>query len=142
VRAPRRAAALLLVGALLATAGACRESRPPEDLRADELWEKVREAPELRLLRAFDTANTAAARRHGDPHDRDGVGYQLRGLEGYVLSAELTEDPAEKQQIAGQVADLVDELERGDLLRLYEEVRPGAGAQFRALRDRARKLLK
>lgn len=139
-RGPRRpalGAALLLVVSVVVAACGETVPRAAEDVRADALWEQLLAAPSVELVRAFEHENNLAARKHGEMHDRAGIRYKLRAMECRVIFAEHAPDRSEAENAAHDIADHVAELDRGDLLRLYDEIEPGSAAKFRALAERA-----
>jgi len=77
-------------------------------------------------------------------HDRIGVQFQLRAHEAQAGQAERlqAQDPQQARRMAFEISDRVDELERRDLLRVYDEVLPGSAARVLAARDRARALVR
>ena len=134
------AAVLGLAIAVGAGLAACdRTARSPEDAAAEQAWNALVAEPTSPRFRAFRDANLAAARAHGEMHDRWGVLYQVRAFEAQADEAVRTRGAAggEATRLAFEVTDAVDDLERKDLVSAYEEVLPGAAARLRAAREKA-----
>lgn len=131
---------MLLLGIALIVGACTQPSATPEDAAADRLQVAAEKNPSAAAYDALLHAILMAARTHENVHDRVGVGYQIRAQETQVRLAELTPDATERSRLAYEVIDRVDELEKGDLLRVYEDVLPGATARMAACRAKAKTL--
>jgi hypothetical protein len=136
----RRLASFALAVACLLGAGllgACSEDAPGvdhRDAKAERVWEQfVREDPKTQLT--FELClreNGFAAKRHANDSDRDGVRYQVRGIEAQSIYAVQEQDA----ELASVVADRIDELADADFLTNFEDVLPGARQRLEDARKR------
>ena len=131
-------AVVSVVLAIVAAAVGCSEPpRPPSEEIAERAWRALQEDPTASAWKTFRAANLEAARLHGESHDRLGVQFQVRAIEAQAMVAQRTSDPAEAGPLAYEVLDAVDDLERKDLFRVYDDVLPGAAERLRRARQLA-----
>jgi hypothetical protein len=128
-------ASLSVVALLIASA-----CGPPEPGAASEkaqaAWKLYLSQPDPNTYENFIRANRAAADRHGMPHDAPGVEYQVRALE--VMSAEA--ERARDQAMAADVSERIEEIERHDLLDVYEEALRGTKERLAAAKARSERV--
>jgi hypothetical protein len=119
----RSAVRTSLVGAALLLLAACGPTRPATLAeRAEADWQLYLDHPDDRTYENFIRSNRAAAREHGEPSDREGVELQLRALEAQAAEAVR----ASRVDLADQVSDRVDEIEKRDQSDVYDDALPGA----------------
>jgi hypothetical protein len=123
----------LFLAALLLSAGC----GPPEPGAAAEkaqaAWKLYLKQPDPSTYENFIRANRAAADLHAMPHDAPGIEYQVRALEVMAAEAERTRD----LNMADDVTDRIEELERRDLVGVYEDTLSGARERLAAAKSRA-----
>lgn len=132
IRTSMAAVALLFVAAC----GAPEPGAASE--KAQAAWKLYLSQPDPNTYENFIRANRAAADQHGMPHDSAGVEYQVRALEVMAAEAERTHDAA----LADDVSERVGEIERHDLLGVYEEASRGSKERFAAAKARAEKVIR
>jgi len=131
IRAALTAAALLLA----VSCGGPRAQTPDES--ADAAWKLYLSKPDPGTYENFIRANRFAAHEHAMPHDKVGVGYQVRALEVMAAEAERAADAT----LADDVVGRVDEIAQHDLTGVYDEVLPGAKDRLAAAKARAVRLI-
>ncbi|MCE9637648.1 MAG: hypothetical protein K8T90_18265 [Planctomycetes bacterium] len=129
-----------LAALVLCLAACTPPAGSPEMADVDRLQAAAEKAPSAASYDALRYALLMAARTHENVHDAVGIAFQVRAQETQVRLAELVTDSAERGRLAYEVIDRVDELEKGDILRVYEEVLPGSAARMQACRAKAKTL--
>lgn len=131
-----------LVAFVLCLAACTPPAATPEMAEVERLQAAAEKAPSAASYDALRYALLMAARTHDNVHDAVGIAFQVRAQETQVRLAELVADSAERGRLAYEVIDRVDDLEKGDLLRVYDEVVPGSAARMRECRAKATSLTK
>lgn len=122
--------AVLFVG----SCGPAGDATAPE--KAEAAWKLYLSRPDPNTYENFIRANRAAADQHGSPHDAAGVEYQLRALEVMAAEAERTHD----LRMADDVEERVGEIERRDLVGVYDEALGGAKERLAAAKARCERV--
>jgi hypothetical protein len=81
----------------------------------------------------FIKKNAAAAAEHGNADDAVGLEYRCRALEAMAAEAARTSDTATAEQTAAEI----DDLERRDVLGVYDEILPGVKKRLLDARAKA-----
>jgi hypothetical protein len=128
----------LALAASLVAAACGGPAAPPQVESAERAWDDLQREPTSANWKSFRAANLEAARVHRESHDRLGVQFQVRAMEAQAGEVHRVGDEVEASRLAWEVVDAVNDIEAKDLLRVYDDVLPGAANRLRAARERAR----
>ncbi len=138
----RNLAFVVVLAAAPFVAGGCGADRPPEpgalSAAAHDAWKLYRARPAADTFHDFLKKNAVAGNTHVPHDDAVALEYRCRALEGIAAEAERTSDAA----LADQVVEQVEEIERHELLDVYDEALRGAKKRFLDAKARAAKVVK
>ena len=123
---------ILVLAALLVSVG-CGGDPGDAPGKALAAWKLYLKKPDPSTYENFIRANRFAADQHAMPHDAVGIEYQLRALEVMAAESARTND----LNMADDVTNRVEEIERHDLVGVYDETAPGARDRLAAAKSRA-----